>query len=210
MVHPIPASIAKKIKITDPPARRSNSAVKLVFAIDSIASARLQAPQFGGELNPPERMFEARGFRACDGHDPEGNVIQFREDAAVPVIKTAGKGARKKTGVDYDTVRAIALALPDVVDSSTLRGIAFKVRGRLLACKAVNRSASPETLMVRVGAAERDRLIAATPEVYYVTPHYLVNGSVLVRMAQIDRNSLQQLFETGWTFVTAAAARRPR
>jgi hypothetical protein len=35
----------------------------------------------GGELNPPDKEFAARGFRACDGHDPEGNVLQLREIA---------------------------------------------------------------------------------------------------------------------------------
>jgi hypothetical protein len=59
----------------------------------------------------------------------------------------------------------VALALPDVIDSSTQRGMAFKARGKLLACKAINRSAEPETLMMRVGAAERDRLLAAMPEI---------------------------------------------
>jgi hypothetical protein len=107
-----------------------------------------------------------------------------------------------KPGVDYATVRELALALPDVVDSSTLRGIAFKARGKLLACKAVNRSAEPETLMMLVGAAERDRLLAAMPEICYLTPHYLVNESVLVRLAKVDRKILQELFGLAWKFVT--------
>jgi hypothetical protein len=29
-----------------------------------------------------EKEFEARGFRACDGYDPEGNVVQLREDVS--------------------------------------------------------------------------------------------------------------------------------
>jgi hypothetical protein len=114
--------------------------------------------------------------------------------------------ASRKAGVDYATVRELALGLPDVVDSSTLRGIAFKARGKLLACKAVNRSAEPETLMVRVGAAQRDRLIAAEPDRYYLTAHYLVNESVLVRLARIDREGLQAALQLGWTFVTTTAA----
>ena len=37
------------------------------------------APTLGGAIKPPEAEWEARGFRAVDGHDPEGNVVQFRE-----------------------------------------------------------------------------------------------------------------------------------
>jgi hypothetical protein len=119
--------------------------------------------------------------------------------------KTMARRTSRKAGVDYATVRELALALPDVVDSSTLRGIAFEARGRLLACKAVHRSAEPETLMVRVGEAHRDRWIAAEPEVYYLTPHYLVNASVLVRLKRIRRKALESVLEAAWQFVTAAA-----
>ena len=121
--------------------------------------------------------------------------------------KTAGKG-----GVDYATVRKLALALPEVVDSSTLRGIAFKARGKLLACKAIHRSAEPESLVVRVGSRERDRLIAAAPGIYYLTPHYLAFESVLVRLAKVDAKALAALFANAWEFVAgnAAAVRKTR
>jgi predicted enzyme related to lactoylglutathione lyase len=210
MVHPIPTKTARAIDTTVPPQRRIQAAVKLVFPVASIAQVRARAPALGGELNPPERMFEARGFRACDGHDPEGNVIQFREDVSAPARAMQRKASRK-AGVDYATVRELALGLADVVDSSTLRGIAFKARGKLLACKAINRSAEPDTLMVRVGAAERDRLIAAEPDRYYLTAHYMANESVLVRLASIDRKALQVLLQLAWNFVTARApsTRRP-
>jgi hypothetical protein len=206
MVHPLPPRIARRITIAKPPQRRTDTAVKLVFAVASLAAARGAAPALGGELNPPERMFEARGFRACDGHDPEGNVFQLREAAgAAPKPGASKSRSARKVGVDYATVRELALTLPHVTDSSTLRGISFKARGKLLACKAINRSAEPETLMVRVGAAERDRLIAAEPQTFYLTAHYRVNESVLVRLAAIDRKALQALFELAWKFVTAGA-----
>jgi predicted enzyme related to lactoylglutathione lyase len=210
MVHPIAPKIARTIPIKVPAQRRSQAVVKLVFAVASIAQARARAPALGGGLDPPERMFDARGFRACDGHDPEGNVIQFREDVSVPAQPLKRKSARK-AGVDYATVRELALALADVVDSSTLRGIAYKARGKLLACKAIHRSAEPETLVVRVGAAARDRLLEAEPDSYYLTAHYLAHESVLVRMASIDRKGLQELLQLAWNFVTAASqgVRRP-
>jgi hypothetical protein len=44
---------------------------------------------------------------------------------------------------DFALVREIALALPDVKDATTPRGFALKLRGKLLACEAIHRSAEP-------------------------------------------------------------------
>lgn len=60
---------------------RHDSYVKLCFPVRRLADARATAAAFGGELWPAEREWEARGFRACDGRDPEGNVFQLRERA---------------------------------------------------------------------------------------------------------------------------------
>lgn len=81
VVHPIPKQIAKSIKIASPPVRRTDVPAKLIFPVADIAEVRARASALGGELNPPAKEFEARGFRACDGHDPEGNVVQFRQSA---------------------------------------------------------------------------------------------------------------------------------
>jgi hypothetical protein len=34
------------------------------------------------QVHATEKEWSARGFRACDGYDPEGNVFQVREKAA--------------------------------------------------------------------------------------------------------------------------------
>lgn len=81
VVHAIPKPIARSIAIASPPQRRADSPIKLFFPVASLAEARAKAAALGGELNPREAEWEARGFRACDGHDPEGNVVQLREDA---------------------------------------------------------------------------------------------------------------------------------
>lgn len=79
VVLSIPDRIAATITIATPPVRRENTAIKPVFFIADIAAARIAAAQLGGELNPPEREWTFQGHRVCDGHDPEGNVLQFRE-----------------------------------------------------------------------------------------------------------------------------------
>ncbi len=75
----IPQAIAAAIAITTPPARREDTPIKLVFFVASIAIARATAARCGGELNAAEREWQFRDFTVCDGHDPEGNVLQVRE-----------------------------------------------------------------------------------------------------------------------------------
>ena len=81
VVVAIPRAIADTIHITAPPTRREDTAVKLVLPVTSIAAARGAAQALGGELNAPEKEWSFQGARLCDGHDPEGNVVQFRESS---------------------------------------------------------------------------------------------------------------------------------
>jgi hypothetical protein len=48
-----------------------------------------------------------------------------------------------------------------------------KVRGKLLACVPSHRSAEPGSLAVRIDIDNHTELLAAAPDVYYVTDHYL-------------------------------------
>ncbi len=64
-----------------PPSIREDAYAKLCLPVRSLAEARLAAAPLGGFIKPASAEWEARGFRACDGHDPEGNVIQVRESA---------------------------------------------------------------------------------------------------------------------------------
>jgi hypothetical protein len=63
------------------PLVREDAYSKLCLPVDAIAAARSRALSLGGYLRPPEDEWQARDFRACDGHDPEGNVFQVRERA---------------------------------------------------------------------------------------------------------------------------------
>ena len=72
---------------------------------------------------------------------------------------------RTKT-LGFDEVRKIAVALPDVEESAIHGAPSLKVRGKLLTCPAIHRSAEPNTLAVRIGFAhyntheEIDRLVS--------------------------------------------------
>lgn len=78
----IPTHIAAAIVVADPPVRREGSPTKLVYFVPSITAAREQATQLGGYLNSAAHEWEFQGAHVCDGHDPEGNVFQLRENSS--------------------------------------------------------------------------------------------------------------------------------
>jgi hypothetical protein len=81
VIHAIPPDIAASFEITRPPVRREETPVKLVFLVTSIRAARALAIAHGGQVDPIEREWVFGTYRVCDGHDPEGNVIQLRQIA---------------------------------------------------------------------------------------------------------------------------------
>ena len=105
--------------------------------------------------------------------------------------------------MDFQVVREIARALPDVEESSLHGAPSLKVSGRLLACPALHKSAEPGSLAVRIGFEERAALMAAEPGIFYVTDHYVNHPAVLVRLGQIDRDSLRNLLGLAWRFVSS-------
>jgi predicted enzyme related to lactoylglutathione lyase len=70
---------ADPAEIAVPPVRRSNAAFKPVFFVKSIADVRAAAESHGGMFNAASKEWVFRGWRVCDGLDPEGNVFQVRE-----------------------------------------------------------------------------------------------------------------------------------
>ena len=108
------------------------------------------------------------------------------------------------------TVRKMALALPDVEASTAYGAPAFKLGGRLMACTATNKAAEPGTLVVCIDFADRDELIAAEPDVYYLKDHYVDYACVLVRLSRVHPDALRGLLQAGWQFANAKAPRKGR
>ena len=117
---------------------------------------------------------------------------------------------RKKAPFDFDIVRKIGRQLPDVEEGTMYGSPALKLRGRLLACLAVNKSAEPESLVVRTDFEERAALLAEAPETYYLTDHYVNHPVVLVRLTRIRNDQLNDLLRSAWRFVTAHASRKSK
>jgi hypothetical protein len=112
--------------------------------------------------------------------------------------------------IDFDTVRKIALGLSGVEESTMYSSPALKVRGKLLACIAIHKSAEPGSLAVRIDFDQRAELIAAASDIYYLTNHYVNYPVVLVRLSRIRTDALRDLLSMAWRFVTTEAAGRNR
>jgi hypothetical protein len=110
--------------------------------------------------------------------------------------------------INFDTVRIIGLALPGVEESTAYGAPALKVRGKLLACVPSHRSAEPNSLVVRVDFNDRAELLAADPDTYYVTDHYIGDNAVLVRLTRVNSDALRDLLAMAYNFVTRKVAPR--
>jgi catechol 2,3-dioxygenase-like lactoylglutathione lyase family enzyme len=81
VVHRIIVEGSAAREVTVPPTRRATAAFKPVFFLPSISRLRGVVEEHGGVMEPADREWSFNGVTVCDGLDPEGNVIQFRENA---------------------------------------------------------------------------------------------------------------------------------
>jgi hypothetical protein len=89
----------------------------------------------------------------------------------------------------FDDVRKIALALDRVEESTSYGTPAFKVRGKLVA----RLREDGETLVVGMNFEQRAELLAADPDTYYLTDHYLNYPWILVRLQLVHPDALRDL-----------------
>jgi hypothetical protein len=96
---------------------------------------------------------------------------------------------------DWEIVRELALALPEVETSSSGR-VAFSVRGKGFAWEARERDGGG--LAVRVERDEKELILDSNPEVYFTSPHYTGFPAVQIRVEAIERDELRERLEDAW------------
>jgi catechol 2,3-dioxygenase-like lactoylglutathione lyase family enzyme len=79
VVHRIPGHAESLLEVAEPAARRASAAFKPVFFVQSLENVRTMAKTHGGTMESRDQQWSFNGVAVCDGVDPEGNVIQFRE-----------------------------------------------------------------------------------------------------------------------------------
>jgi predicted enzyme related to lactoylglutathione lyase len=79
VVHAIPAGIAKTITINQPPQPREDTPFKPTFYVPDLNAVRAAVEATGGWLKAADKAWHFRGATVLDGHDPEGNIVQFKQ-----------------------------------------------------------------------------------------------------------------------------------
>jgi len=103
----------------------------------------------------------------------------------------------------FNDVRKMALRLEGVEESTSYGTAAFKIRGKLIA----RLKEDGESLVVGTTFEEREEMMAADPETYYITDHYLNYPWVLVRLSRVHPDALRDLLKGA---IRQASMTKPR
>jgi hypothetical protein len=106
----------------------------------------------------------------------------------------------------WDDVRRIALELPGAEETTTYGQPCFKVNGRPF----VNTGRVEGAIVTRAPDEERDLLIRARPDAYFVTDHYRGWEAVLVRLDAVDEDELAGRIEDSFAFIESKPPKRRR
>ena len=109
-------------------------------------------------------------------------------------MNTRPKRIAKTKPLTWETVRQIAQTLPAAEESTSYRTPAFKVKGKLFA----RLHQDGESLVVGVGFEEREEMMSAAPDKFYITDHYLNYPWMLVRMSKVRPDELRDLLIGSW------------
>ena len=104
----------------------------------------------------------------------------------------------------WDDIRALALALPEVEESTSWGKLAFRVRGKWFAGESPHEEGA---LVLRCDGDERPLMLAARPDLYWTTPHYRDPRYVLVRVEAIDRDELAERLADAWALAAPKSLR---
>jgi hypothetical protein len=62
--------------------------------------------------------------------------------------------------------------------------------------------------VVRISRSQRAELVAAHPDLFYVTDHYEPHPAMLIRLSQITPGQLEQTLQAAWAYVSSETAVR--
>jgi len=109
--------------------------------------------------------------------------------------------AKTPQRMTFEHARAIAQDLPGVEDGTSYGTPALKVRGKLLA----RLHQSIDCLVLRSDFLDRQILMQAAPDVFFITDHYRDHPWVLVRLSAVDKDALSDVIERAWRGIAPKA-----
>jgi hypothetical protein len=105
----------------------------------------------------------------------------------------------------FDEVRAIAFSLPGVEEAPCYGTPGLRNRGKILARLWPD---GEVLVLARIGLDEREFLMQADPETFFITDHYANYPSVLARLARLDSPTLARLLTQAWRETASKAQLR--
>lgn len=109
------------------------------------------------------------------------------------MVSVRKQSARKP--VNYDDVVAAALRLPGVDESTSYHTPSLKVKGKLMSRL---RTEAEGALALRCEFMQREVLLQADPQAFFLTDHYRDYPMVLIRLSHLRRDALPDLLERAW------------
>ncbi len=97
-------------------------------------------------------------------------------------------------GITWRQLCELGISLPGVVEGSSYGTPALHVRKVLL----VRLKEDGQTAVVRVEPVDRDVLLQADPEAFFLTDHYIGYPLVLVRLDRVHKQIVSELLEQAW------------
>jgi hypothetical protein len=107
----------------------------------------------------------------------------------------------------YERYLKVALALPGTEASTSYGTPAVKVRGKILSRW---RTEAEGALAIRCDFLDRQILLQAQPDVFFLTDHYFNYPMILMRIEKVSRDVLMDVAERAWRLVAHARLMKQR
>ena len=95
----------------------------------------------------------------------------------------------------YEDVRAFAFKLPGVTDGTSYGHSSLKAHGKFLTRLKED---GDSLVCPGVGFDEREMLMQAEPQTFYITDHYRNYPYVLIRLSRVEPGTVERLLERQW------------
>jgi hypothetical protein len=98
-----------------------------------------------------------------------------------------------------ETARKLALAMPDALERPSYGTPGFFYKKKLFARLLPD----SDLVVIKISFEQREILMQANPEAYFITDHYLNYPAMLVRLSEVTSKELRELLNDAWQFVVS-------
>jgi hypothetical protein len=99
-----------------------------------------------------------------------------------------------RRGVTVEAARLLALGLPGCAEGPCYGTPGYRVNGKLFA-----RLKDDATMVVGIDRDTREALLEANPSAFFVTDHYRPYDWMLVRLAAVTGDELEDMLRLAWS-----------